>query len=48
MAEIADECTLGLDFLQHYKCQVDMKEGVVHIGDKEVPLQKPQLSDPTY
>ena len=41
VAKIADKCILGLDFLQQHDCQVDLKEGVLHIGDEEVPLQQP-------
>ena len=46
VAEIADECILGLDFLQCHDCQVNLKEGVLHIGNEEVPLQKPSISEP--
>ena len=47
VAKIADECILGLDFLQQHDCQVDLKEGVLHIGDEEVPLQQPRATEPT-
>ena len=47
VAEIADECIIGLDFLQHHGCQVDLKEGILHMGTEEVPLQKPQVTEPT-
>ena len=47
VAEIAVECILGLDFLQCNDCQVNMKEGVLHIGNEEVQLQQPQVSEPT-
>ena len=46
VAEIADECILGLDFLQQHNCQVDLKEGVLHIGNEEVPLQQPRATEP--
>ena len=42
VAEITDECIWGLDFLEHHGCQVDLKEGVLLIGEEEVPLQQPQ------
>ncbi len=31
VAEIADECILGLDFFQQHNCRVDLKEGILHI-----------------
>lgn len=46
VAEIADECILGLDFLQLHNCQVNLKEGVLHIGNEEVSLQQPQVIEP--
>ena len=46
VAEIADECILCLDFLQQHNCQVDLKEGVLHIGNEEVPLQQPRATEP--
>ena len=42
VAEITDECILGLDFLERHGCQVDLKEGVLLIGEEEVPLQQAQ------
>ena len=45
VADITDECIVGLDFLERHGCQVDLKEGVLHIGNSEVPLQKPQEFD---
>ena len=41
VAEITDECILGLDFLGKHGCQVDLKENVLTIGSEEVPLSKP-------
>lgn len=42
VANIADECILGFDFLQKHACQLYLKEGVSSIGDQEVPLAKPK------
>ncbi len=36
VADIADECLLGLDFLVPQACQVDFKDGVLYIGDEEI------------
>ena len=44
VANIADECILGLDFLQKHGCQLFLKEGILIIGDQEVPLAKPTRS----
>ena len=41
VTDIADECILGLDFLQQHNCQVDLKKALLHIGNEEVPLQQP-------
>ena len=40
VADIHDECILGLDFLQAHGCQVNLKEGSLIIGEEEVPLKK--------
>ena len=40
VADIHDECILGLDFLQAHSCQVNLKEGSLIIGEEEVPLKK--------
>ena len=41
VAEITDECTLGLDFLEKHGCQVNLRENVLVVGEEEVPLNKP-------
>lgn len=41
VAEITDECILGLDFLEKHGCQVDLRENVLVVGEEEVPLNKP-------
>ena len=40
VADIYDECILGLDFLQANGCQVNLRDQALVIGDEEVPLQK--------
>lgn len=40
-----DEYIIGLNFQKRHGCQVDLKEGVLLIGNSEVPLQKPQEFD---
>ena len=42
VADIADECILGLDFLERHGCQVDLKRGILLIAEEEVPLQQPR------
>ncbi len=44
VADISDECILGLDFLQAHGCQVDVRDGVLHVGGEEVPLGKPSTT----
>ena len=48
VADVVDECLLGLDFLVSHECQVDLKDGILYIGGEEVPLAKPgaALSEP--
>ena len=41
IADITDECLLGLDFLMLHGCQVDVKDGVLCLGREEIPLSKP-------
>lgn len=47
VADIADQCILGLDFLESHGCQVDLGESVMHIGNQQIPLQKPINPQPT-
>ena len=47
VAEIADECIIGMDFLQSHGCLVNLKEGILQIGEEEVPLRTPQVSEPS-
>ena len=41
VADIQDDCILGLDYLRTNGCQVDLCEQVLVIGEEEIPLQKP-------
>ena len=40
VADIQDECILGLDFLELHGCMVDLGDNVLHIGGEVIPLQK--------
>ena len=44
VADIHDECILGLDFLQAHSCQVNLKDGSLVIGEEEIPLRKSKAS----
>ena len=44
VADIHDECILGLDFLQSNGCQVNLRDQALVIGDEEFPLRKPSTS----
>ena len=37
---IQDECLLGLDFLEHHNCLVNLKDHCLRIGSQEIPLKK--------
>ena len=41
IADITDECLLGLDFLVSHGCQVDLKDGILYLGQEEIPLTQP-------
>jgi len=41
VADITDECILGLDFLDN-GCQVDLKQGILLVAEEKVPLQQPR------
>ena len=44
IADIQDECILGLDYLELHGCMVDLADSVLHINGEEVPLQKTSCS----
>ena len=39
VADIQDECILGLDFLELHGCMVDLGDNVLHISGEAIPLQ---------
>ena len=44
VANITDECILGLDFLNKYDCQVCLKESILVVDEEEIPLTTPTAS----
>ena len=38
VADIYDECMLGMDFLQKYECLVDLKKGILQINNEKFLL----------
>ncbi len=40
IADIQDECILGLDFLEPQGCMVNLREGTLLIGEEEITLEK--------
>ena len=44
VADIDDECILGLDFLQSHNFLVDIKDGALTMGGEIIPLNKPPPS----
>ncbi len=46
VADITDQCILGLDFLEANRCQVDLVERVLHVGGQQIPLYKPCTGSP--
>ena len=48
VADIHDECILGLDFLQSHGCQVNLRDGALILRGEEVPLKRsPAAPEPT-
>ena len=43
IADIKDECILGLDFLQRHHCLVNLKQSSLRVGAQEFPLRKASL-----
>ena len=43
IADIQDECILGLDFLEPHECLVNLRNGTLQMGEEEIPLQKPAV-----
>jgi len=44
VADISDECILGLDFLESHGCQVNLKDGALIIGGEEIPLERSNMA----
>ena len=40
VADIQDECILGLDFLEFHGCVVDLGDSVLHVSGNEFSLEK--------
>ena len=38
VADITDECILGLDFLEKFDCQICLKDRVLVMGNQQIPL----------
>lgn len=45
IADIQNARILGLDFLQPYGCQVNLKDGTLILREEEIPLKKPSSSE---
>lgn len=46
VADIQDECILGLDFLERHGCVVDLVDSTLHCDGEEIALQKPISATP--
>ena len=40
IADIEDECILGLDFLELHGCRLDLRDSVLYLNGDEIPLLK--------
>ena len=40
VADIQDECILGMDFLKSHHCLIDFQDDSLQIDDEEIPLQR--------
>ena len=45
VAEISESCILGLDFLQQQCCQLNIEDGLLSMGDLQVPLLHTSMDD---
>ncbi len=41
VADIQDQCILGVDFLEHHSCIVNLRDSTLLVGAEEIPLGKP-------
>ena len=44
VADVYDECILGMDFLQKHECLVDLKRKILQVRNEEIPLIKGRRS----
>ena len=44
VADVYDECILGMDFLQKHECLVDLKRKILQVRNKEILLIKGRRS----
>ena len=40
VADVYDECILGMDFLQKHECLIDLKKKILQVRNEEIPLIK--------
>jgi predicted aspartyl protease len=45
VADISESCILGLDFLQQQRCQLNITNGILSMGNVQVPLLHPLTDD---
>ena len=43
VADIQDQCILGLDFLYPNGCQVNLRDQLLTIGEHQIPLKRPSI-----
>lgn len=39
VADIVDDCILGLDFMKKHRCEIDVNQGVMKCGTEEVFME---------
>ena len=45
VADIVDQCIVGLDFLLQHNCQVDVGNALLKVGPEEVPMRRGNVSE---
>ncbi|CAF4847923.1 unnamed protein product [Pieris macdunnoughi] len=45
IADIVDDCIIGLDFMKHYNCKIDLKNGTFKCRDEVVSLKDNTLKN---
>jgi predicted aspartyl protease len=43
VADILDDCIIGLDFLKNHQCSIDVKNGVLNCGNEQIPMEGGKL-----